>query len=197
MFEQLRAEALEFCDVPARHDIEPEAPLSNVVRRHTRLGGKHRIDEGHMDRGEGDNIFRCRQQRGSPRKCLEARAMTIGRSTVAKPSRDRQEKFNARGIGKPRRFAIFRPSCIPPFGCCRPHRTGAVHAEQAELESVAVLHSGVACALRLRDLGVRHQCRPRVVWIAGRAGERDPSMRQDLPCLLANAVLFRRQLTSR
>src|SRR5205823_11942433 len=48
MIEKLRAEALKFFDVPARHDIETEAPLPNVVRSHTGLGGEHWIDERHM-----------------------------------------------------------------------------------------------------------------------------------------------------
>ena len=123
MFEKLRAE-LEFFDVPARHDIETETSVSNVVGGDTGLGSEHRIDERHMDGCEGDNLFGRRKNSGRPRQRLEARTLTIRRSAVAKPSCDRQQKFNPGRIGEPRRL---RFSGHPAF-----QRSGAVVPTEPE-----------------------------------------------------------------
>src|SRR5438132_10047902 len=48
MIEQPRAEHLEFVDVPSGHDIETKTPAPDMVRRHRRLGRKHRIYQRHM-----------------------------------------------------------------------------------------------------------------------------------------------------
>ena len=151
MLEKLRAEHLEFVDVPARHDVEAETPAPDVVGGHAGLGREHRIDQRHMDRGEGDDVLGRRQQRRRPGQRFEARALTIRHSAVAKPSCDRQQEFDACRIGHPRRLAVFRPSRVPALGRRRRHRAGAVHAEQAELESVAfcirVWRTGLVAAM--------------------------------------------------
>ncbi len=44
--------------VPPRDDVEPEAPVADVIGGHHLLGGKHRIDERDMQRAERRDVLR-------------------------------------------------------------------------------------------------------------------------------------------
>src|SRR5262249_27898859 len=67
-----------------------------------------------------------------------------------------EQKLDAGGIGEPRSLAVLRPAGVPTHRRRGRDRTGAVHAEQAELEPVAVLHPGAA---RRFGVGLRDHAR--------------------------------------
>src|SRR5204863_8802311 len=85
----------EFDRVPARDDVQPKPPVTDVIRRHHLLGGKYRIDERDMERAERRDVFRRSQQPAGPGQRLECRALGIAFTLIAVPAADRQQKFEA------------------------------------------------------------------------------------------------------
>ena len=57
MFGLAVTEHVELFLVPAAHDVEPGAAAADMIDRHQRLGGEHRMDERHVyGRENGDVV---------------------------------------------------------------------------------------------------------------------------------------------
>ena len=66
MIVQIDAEHAELDRVPSGHDVEPEAPVADVIGGDHLLGGEHRIDEGHMQRAERRDLAASRPEGRTP-----------------------------------------------------------------------------------------------------------------------------------
>ena len=141
---------LMLIDIPARDDIEPEPPLTNMIGSDHLLGAEYRPNHRDMHRTKDRYALGRSQQTRGPGQRLIGRARGIGDAAIAVPAPDGQYEFQPGLIGKLGGFQIVLPRCIPIFRRQR-HRQPArtVHAKQAQLKPVIVIH---ACALPAHPL---------------------------------------------
>ena len=142
--------------VPARDDVEPEAPVADVIGGHHLLGGKDRIDERDVERAERRDLLRRGEQPARPRQRLEGRALGVALALVAVPAADRQQELEAGLVGELRRLDVVVPGRVPALGRLGQAQPAlAVHPEQAELELVLVVDPGFVSVLCHRRNSVR------------------------------------------
>ena len=93
MFEQRRAEHLDFRPVPTGDDVEHEAAAADMIDGAGLLGGHHRMHRRHMRGGEDGGIFGQRGHGGGPGEALEPFAVEIRAAAEALPAPDRNDGF--------------------------------------------------------------------------------------------------------
>ena len=135
--------------IPAGDDVEPEPAVTDMVGGHHLLRGKHRIDEGDMQRAERGDVVRRGQQSARPGDRLKRGALGVALALIAVPAPDRQQEFEPGLVGELRRLDVIVPRCIPAFRRLGETQAAlAVHAEQAELELVLVVDASLVAAAR-------------------------------------------------
>ena len=141
VFALVDAEHLELALVPADHQVEPEAPLADMVGGDEFLGGDQRIEQRRMHGAEHGDALRRGQQPGRPGHGFERGAVEIGGAAITLPARDWQHEVDAARLRHAGEREAVGPARRPALRHLR-RRTagGAIGAEQAELERIAIEH---------------------------------------------------------
>src|SRR6185436_21144462 len=140
VFALLHAEHLKLAFVPAGHDVEPEAAVTDVVGGDHLLGSDEWMEQRGVNGAEHRDPLCGGEQPTGPSNGLKRGAMKIAVAAVTLPPSDREEEIDAAFVGDTRHLETIRPGCLPTLRHQRSGaRGGAVRAKQADFQSILVV----------------------------------------------------------
>ena len=127
--------------VPARDNVEPAAPMSDLVERCDLLGDNDRVVGCRMDGGDHRDSPGRSQQPGSPGYGFQHVPVEIGFTAVTDPARNRQHEINACIVEQSCEFEVAVPAGVPAFGDTGyRHPAGAIGGKGAQLKVIFPEH---------------------------------------------------------